>query len=228
MKKTFLVYMTLAVALVVLAPSAKADLLTPGQTANNPGDVNPNNPNTTLTLIASTGVQNYTSVLGPTDFTGQYIVGAYYDSANTLCGVAGQCVDIVAQVYESAASVNDIEEITLSSFSGFQTDISYYPGWFYNLAPFNASTEVLAASVSRVTNSTVSYFFDAPITPGTESELIDVMTNGTTYVPGHLSVQNDGTTTVLGYGPSVPEPATLSLLGIGLLGLFGLRKKENA
>jgi len=207
------IFSLLAVGLLALATSAKADILIPGASAANAGDVNSNDPNATGTIITSTGVQGFalTNFLHQTVDTGSYQVWVQKDSANTFCS---GCIDIVAEI--SLASGDGIGSISFGDFSGFNVDAAYYPGWTMSALPFNPEVDATSVSRSGGAGSTVTFNFASLINPGQNSDELDIMTNATSYTLGSMQLQDNGNTTVLSYAPATSETSSLSLLGLAM------------
>jgi len=216
--------MVLGVALLVLAPSAKANPLAPG------GTVAPDvcNGCSLGTILAGKYYVpwSYTTTNGVTSglFEELVITG---DASNPY---GASDLTFYVAVQDNSSSVDALERVTVSSFTGFSTDVAYDNTTYCGFSPCTAAL-VDPTSVSRSLNGSVVGFnwpAGAPIGNGDWSSSLLIFTNATTYKPGQVAIIDSGSADLVGYAPSVPEPATLSLLGIGLLGLFGFRKKENA
>jgi len=129
------------------------------------------------------------------------------------------------QVYNNAASGDGISRVTSTSFAGYTTEVGYD----------NSSGTVVPAYFDRGSQFTVGAQFDTPlagssrIAPGQTSDIWWIKTDSRVYVLGEASILNGGAANVPTFAPSTtttPEPSSLMLLGMGILGLFGLGKKK--
>ncbi len=95
---------------------------------------------------------------------------------------------------------------------------------------FDASSGSIAASGINRLNGVITMYFQNPLVKdGQTSYVLLLYTNATQFAVDTIGIQDGAGTTVGGFVPlapvSTPEPATLSLLGFGIVGLGALRKK---
>jgi hypothetical protein len=71
--------------------------------------------------------------------------------------------------------------------------------------------------------------FDPGVQPGNTSSVMWIQTNAPKYTIGRLNFIDGDVAEIDAYAPNsvVPEPMSLSLLGTGLFGLIGLRRKKS-
>jgi hypothetical protein len=211
MKKAVLMYMVLGVALLALAPSAKANYLLPGATVTPDAEI------ATGTIIADTGWLSFSMLDGTTGLVAEIVVA---DASNPY---ASGDLTFIYQVQDTKGT---IEHLSGFDFSGFLTDVQAGTG---GSGGSIMSGGILPGTVNRVSTGSVVEFNFAPfIGPGKYSSALIIATDATKYKPGTIGIIDGGGAGVVGYAPTVPEPATLSLVGMGLLGLLGLRKKRVA
>ncbi|MDD5661482.1 MAG: PEP-CTERM sorting domain-containing protein [Candidatus Omnitrophica bacterium] len=65
------------------------------------------------------------------------------------------------------------------------------------------------------------------VASGATSDLFWIQTNAPSYTWGSTQLIDGGIATVKTYAPATPEPSSLMLLGMGILGLFGLGKRRK-
>jgi hypothetical protein len=200
--------LSLAAGVILLASAAAAGTLVPAA-PQTPPDVFSS---AGWTLLATTGPVNLTA----TTFSGVGQAWVYSDSNNVFG--AGK-LDFVYQFSNSLTSTDSNERISAGTFVGYSVDSGYVP-----------ASGVAPESVTLSANGNVAGFnyFTTNLLQGETSALLVVETNATDYRPGTYSVQDSTTVATAGYEPtSVPEPASLALIGAGLLGFSLLRRRST-
>lgn len=111
-------------------------------------------------------------------------------------------------VFDFTIATGTIETVSLNNFGGFATDI------------FSNGGGLQATSVKRNNGGTINLGFDAPSGFTGASEKFIIQTNAPSYALGSISFIDGGSTSVVGFQPAAPLPATASM-GFGLLGGLG-------
>lgn len=178
-------------------------------------------------FLADTGMQAFTATnsLGQTTITGDYRAMVYADPSNNFC--AG-CLDFFVLVTSSTTSIDDIERITLASFGAFQTDVGYSTG------AGSVPGGILPSTVDRSSNGGVigfNFVTPAGLTPGAQSQVLEIETNATLFVTGTLQIIDSSVASVPAFAPSavVPEASSISLtlMGVALLGLVRYKLQRS-
>jgi hypothetical protein len=197
-----------AVAAILAALPAQANVLTPPTAGDTPDSLTLGAGSTRLATTSGGFVSSL-----PNDFTGSYTASVFSDTTNTFG--AGD-LTFVYTFTNNATSVQDINRVTASSFTGFSTDVG-----------FSATGGTAPDTVDRTSASPVGFNYISGVLPGASSDTLLIETNAHLFVPGDISFINDGVSTNGAFGPAVPEPRTWAMLIIGfaLMAGVGLRKR---
>jgi hypothetical protein len=113
-----------------------------------------------------------------------------------------------------------LNRLVTINYAGYLTDV----GVNQVLTP-----GAVPVSTDRSTNGKVigwDYTGSPGIGPGGNSTLLVIHTNATQFVPIDNSIINGSIAAVHSFGPApIPEPATLGLAGVALLGVVARRRK---
>ncbi len=218
--------------LLVFLGVAHASVLTPGTGGQLP-DIFSGCAGCTLLASHDTGVVTASSGGVTLSFD---LVSAVYSDPNNTFG-AGD-LDFMYQVTNLASSNDSIGRVTVTNFTGFQTDVGYnLTGSTFPGSPFATDGTVAPGLVDRNTASTIGFGFAVPplyalVGPGQASTVLVVETNATNFQLGQANVIDGQAVPTDAFGPagtpSVPEPSTMILMGSGIAGLVRFMRKKLA
>ena len=208
--KTGFAALFLAASLMVILPSASATLVPPFTSS----------PGVSLTSIASMP----SGVLVATTHTVNFAFGTPTKPAKNMGTVTENVyrdpsgfLFFVFQVHVTGGLNGDIERL---SSGDWVNSISI------NAEQYTPSGDKNAVGVDRNGGGTVGITWTPILTNGQTSSFVVLYTDAKSFIPGTIGLIDSGSSpSIPGFVASAPEPATLSLLGFGLIGLGALRKK---
>ena len=150
-----------------------------------------------------------------------FVYSAVYNDGGTL--------DFYYQVVNSSTSATALARMTANTFTGFTTNSAFIANG-HTLGGTSFVDGTVMPVTSDSTGAVIGFSFYPVITdeiqPGQESNVLIISTNAKSYSNGNAAIIDGGSTFVNAFQPTgVPEPATLGLLGLGLIGVASLRRR---
>ena len=148
---------------------------------------------------------------------------------------SGGLLDFYYQFSNNLASTDTITRLTDSSFGGFTTDVGYrtdLPTELSALTWLNGTRQNPSYADRKTAGTVVGFNFTDPnnsgavVNPGETTAILVIKTNAFNYTAGITGIIDGTTTNTPSYAPTAaPEPASMAMIGGGLILLASLRKR---
>jgi hypothetical protein len=211
-----------AALVLVLTAAANATLLAPGGSVGDGTALSPGS----LTIFSDTLGSPLASVTTPVatpTYSGTLTSAVYQNPGGTL--------DFLYQFSNSANSTDGIERLSMTSFTGFTTDVGYRTD---AVSPFVAGAQQPFFATRSANGSVVGFEFASNnqagpylVSPGEASRTLVVRTNATQYFAGNTAIVDGFASNAPSFAPSaIPEPASLAGLATIALGAIARRRRK--
>jgi hypothetical protein len=214
-------YLALSAALTIgaTAQAAHATVLAPG------GSVSASAADVNGFILADTGWVNFSTF----DLKGSFLEIAALDNTNPYG--AGD----ISFLYQFQVTSGDAVSLSGGDFGSFSTSVE--AGCEVGDSLLACTGSKLPTNVTRTADGEVVNFeFSPAVTTGTWTASLIIATNATAFLPGSMTIQDDGAFAAAGYAPctpgggcvpnvpggslsSVPEPSTWAMMVLGFVGL---------
>jgi hypothetical protein len=184
-----------------------------------PGNATGDDPGTLVKVMVDKW--SFTTTAGTT--SGTLRTAIFMESGGTL--------DFYYQVSNDASSKTSLGRESNTFFDEFGTFVGFRTdgGSDAMVATAGFGDGTMAPVTADRADGVIGFSFDRAVTdeiaPGEMSNVLIISTNAKNWTMGNAEVLDGGSATVMAFQPAnVPEPATMALLGGGLLALAGIRR----
>lgn len=151
--------------------------------------------------------------------------GNVVGTGNLEVGVAADAtLGFIDFLYQYKSLTGDLGDLSVSSFTGFSTDVGYATA----LAGWDAVVGNLPSSITRgASGSNVDFVYSPNLSAIAETPVLVVRVLASkAFLVGNTAIQEGGNANESSYAPT-PEPTFYGLIAVGLLGVIGVSRRRK-